>query len=71
MDLWINDFTPITIMHPIKPSLDGKNLSGLKDAAGKYLFLEMVRVCKAKGAGFVNYMWPSRAAISPWPRFPM
>ena len=54
---WINDFTPKMIMHPIKPSLDGKNLSGVKDPTGKFLFNEMVKVAKEKGKGVVNYMW--------------
>ena len=28
---WINDMQPRMVMHPIKPSLDGKLLSGFKD----------------------------------------
>jgi methyl-accepting chemotaxis protein len=55
---WINDFTPNMIMHPIKPSLDGTNLSNSKDPHGKKLFVEMVEVCKKNGEGFVSYMWP-------------
>ena len=54
---WINDFTPKMIMHPIKASLNGKNLSGAKDPTGKFLFNEMVKVAKDKGKGVVNYMW--------------
>ena len=54
---WINDFTPKMIMHPIKPALDGKNLSGVKDPTGKHLFNEMVEVAKKDGKGVVNYMW--------------
>ena len=55
---WINDFTPKMIMHPIKPSLNGKELSNVKDPNGKYLFKEMVEVASKKGKGVVNYMWP-------------
>jgi methyl-accepting chemotaxis protein len=54
---WINDFTPKMIMHPIKPSLDGKDLSGVKDPTGKFLFNEMVKVAQNKEKGVVNYMW--------------
>jgi len=54
---WINDFTPKMIMHPIKPQLNGKNLSGVNDPSGKFLFNEMVKVAKEKGGGVVNYMW--------------
>jgi methyl-accepting chemotaxis protein len=54
---WINDFTPKMIMHPIKPNLNGKDLSNVKDPTGKYLFKEMVEVASKKGKGVVNYMW--------------
>lgn len=54
---WINDFTPTMIMHPIKPQLNGKNLSEVKDPTGKLLFNEMVKVAREKGKGVVNYMW--------------
>uniref|UniRef100_UPI00102CA041 cache domain-containing protein n=1 Tax=Candidatus Magnetaquicoccus inordinatus TaxID=2496818 RepID=UPI00102CA041 len=55
---WINDYGPAMVMHPFKPDLDGKDLSGFKDPAGTALFVEMVRVVKDKGAGFVSYLWP-------------
>lgn len=54
---WINDFTPVMVMHPIKPSLDGANLSQSKDPSGKFLFNEMVDVAKKDGKGVVHYMW--------------
>ncbi|MBF0467717.1 MAG: methyl-accepting chemotaxis protein [Desulfamplus sp.] len=55
---WINDMHPTMIMHPFKPDLDGKNLSDFKDPDEKRLFVEMTKVCRESGAGFVNYMWP-------------
>ena len=55
--LWINDLQPTMIMHPIKPALDGKDLSGFADPNGKKLFNEMVKVAKENGEGFVGYMW--------------
>ncbi|HMK56028.1 MAG TPA: methyl-accepting chemotaxis protein [Dissulfurispiraceae bacterium] len=55
---WINDMHPTMIMHPTKPELDGKDLSENKDPNGKKLFIEMVNVCRDKGEGFVDYMWP-------------
>jgi methyl-accepting chemotaxis protein len=56
--LWINDMNPKMIMHPIKPALDGKDLSELKDPAGKKLFVAFVEKVKESGAGFVDYLWP-------------
>lgn len=54
---WVNDINIKMVMHPYKPELDGKDLSGLKDPHDKYLFREMVQVCKDSGGGFVSYMW--------------
>jgi len=55
---WINDYVPNMIMHPMKPDLNGKDLSGIKDPAGTYLFNEFVNVATSKGEGFVPYLWP-------------
>ncbi len=54
---WVNDFTPTMIMHPIKPKLDGKNISGVKDPDGTALFVNMVTVVRANSQGFVPYKW--------------
>jgi methyl-accepting chemotaxis protein len=55
---WINDLTPKMIMHPYKPEMNGKDLTDYKDPNGKRLFVEMANVCKEKGEGMVEYMWP-------------
>jgi methyl-accepting chemotaxis protein len=55
---WIQDMEPRMVMHPIKPELDGKDLSQAKDPTGKFLFNEFGNTVKASGAGFVFYMWP-------------
>jgi len=54
---WINDFHPTMVCHPIRHELDGKDLSSYEDTAGTRLFMEMVKVCKEKGSGFVRYRW--------------
>ena len=55
---WIQDAHPRMIMHPIKPELDGKDLSQAKDPTGKFLFKDFVTAVQDGGAGFVFYMWP-------------
>ncbi|USD65440.1 methyl-accepting chemotaxis protein [Vibrio sp. SCSIO 43136] len=55
---WVNDSEPRMVMHPIKPQLNGKNLSQVADPTGKKLFVEFVDVVKRQQQGFVNYMWP-------------
>ena len=68
---WINDLEPKMLMHPNFPELDGKNLSNDKDPTGKYLFVEMVNICKEKGEGFVTYMWPKPGQPNRCPSYPM
>ncbi len=65
---WINDKTPRMIMHPIKPALDGKDLSKLKDPKGVYLFNEMVKVTRNSGEGIVNYHWSKPGFDEPQPK---
>ena len=62
---WINDTNPIMVMHPYQSDLNGKDLSGFKDPNGKKLFIEMVNVCKEKGEGFVDYLWPKPGYENP------
>lgn len=54
---WVNDVRPRMIMHPYRPELDGQDLSGYTDPAGKRLFVEMVKVVQREGSGYVDYLW--------------
>ncbi|WP_373035399.1 methyl-accepting chemotaxis protein [Sulfurimonas sp.] len=65
---WINDTTPTMIMHPIKPELDGKDLSTVKDPNGIYLFKEMAKLAKEKGMGKVEYSWSKPGFDKPVPK---
>ena len=62
---WINDLTPVMVMHPTNPKLEGQNLSAIRDPNGYALFNEMVAIAKSKGAGMVNYLWPKPGAEAP------
>lgn len=55
---WINDNSPKMVMHPMKPEMDGQELSLIKDPDGKYIFMEMLDVVKKDGNGFIYYKWP-------------
>ena len=66
--LWINDMTPRMIMHPIKPELDGKDLSALRDANGLTLFNSFVETVRRNGSGFVTYFWAKPGHDSPVPK---
>jgi methyl-accepting chemotaxis protein len=62
---WINDFQPRMVVHPIKPELDGTDLSETRDPTGKRLFVEFAAVARRSGAGFVQYLWPKPGFAQP------
>jgi methyl-accepting chemotaxis protein len=62
---WINDMQPKMVMHPIKPELEGKDLSQTADPTGKRLFVEFVDTVKAGGSGYVSYLWPKPGSDDP------
>lgn len=65
---WVNDLHPTMVMHPLKPELNGHDLSSLKDPRGKTLFVEMANVVRSNGSGFVSYMWPKPGQASGEPQ---
>src|SRR4030095_4082534 len=65
---WINDMSPKMVMHPIRPELDGKDLSENKDPSGNRLFIGFVEVVKKSGAGFYAYLWPKPGFEKPVPK---
>lgn len=66
--LWINDLGPKMVMHPFKPELNGKDLSDTKDPNGKALFVDMVKLCRDQGKGFVPYAWAKPGNSKPVPK---
>jgi len=56
------------LMQPIKPEMEGSDLSGNTDPEGKHLFVEIANVVKGDGAGFVPYMWPKPGKKDPVPK---
>lgn len=62
---WINDETARIVMHPIKPELDNKDLSGFEDPNGKRIFVEFADMAKQHGEGVVDYYWPKPGQEQP------
>ncbi|WP_421270613.1 methyl-accepting chemotaxis protein [Aeromonas taiwanensis] len=62
---WINDSHPTMVMHPMKPELDGKDLSGVEDKQGLKLFVAFADLARAQGAGEVAYYWPKPGVDEP------
>ena len=66
--VWVNDMHPTVIMHPVKPELNGQDATGIKDPKGNALFVQFVRTVEARGAGFVEYLWPKPGHQEPVPK---
>ena len=62
---WVNDLDGVMIHHPIKPQLNGKNVSDMKDPNGVYLFKRFNEVARQAGSGFVAYQWPKPGVEAP------
>ena len=65
---WINDLGPRMIMHPLKPELNGQDLTDNKDPTGKRLFVEFANVVRNNGSGIVEYQWPKPGKDAPQPK---
>ncbi|MGA7805066.1 cache domain-containing protein [Bradyrhizobium sp.] len=65
---WINDLGPRMIMHPVKPELNGQDLSETRDPNGKRLFVEFADTVRKYGSGFVDYQWPKPGKDTPQPK---
>ncbi|MFD2206104.1 methyl-accepting chemotaxis protein [Kiloniella antarctica] len=65
--LWVNDMNSVMIMHSVKSSLDGKDLSKLEDPNGKAIFPAFINAIKSSktGGGYVDYLWPKPGQEDP------
>jgi methyl-accepting chemotaxis protein len=52
----ITTATPVVIMHPTLPDLRNKDVSNYTDTDGKLLFVDMVKLARSQGEGYVDYM---------------
>jgi len=66
--LWVNDTTPVMLMHPTNPGLNGKPLADIADPTGFRLFAAMVEVVRTSGGGAVAYQWPRPGSDQPVPK---
>ena len=56
--VWIHNLDGIMVMHPIKPTLDGRPLLEMRDINDVYLFVAMNEIVEDHGQGWVPYSWP-------------
>mgnify|MGYP000545356087 CR=1 FL=1 len=62
---FITDLHNRMLMHPIKPELEGKDLSDLKDPDGKHIFVEFTETVRKHDKGYVDYRWPKPGEAEP------
>jgi methyl-accepting chemotaxis protein len=64
--LSINDSRPVMVMHPIKPEMNGRDLSNYADPAGNKLFIDIAKAGNAQeSGGFISYFWPKPGSDKP------
>ncbi|HEX2959928.1 MAG TPA: methyl-accepting chemotaxis protein [Chitinispirillaceae bacterium] len=54
---FINDYNMKMVAHPLRPDLEGTDVSDQKDVDGIYLTQSFIDICKKSGSGFLRYRW--------------
>jgi PAS domain S-box-containing protein/putative nucleotidyltransferase with HDIG domain len=54
---WVNDMNGLIVVHPYRPDLHGEIVPDVRYPKGKNLLEEFVKVVKAQGAGYVDYLF--------------
>lgn len=62
---FISQRNGVMAMHPIKPALEGKDMSGTKDPNGVPLFQLFIEATANGQAGYVAYQWPKSKGGEP------
>lgn len=63
--LWIQNSHSQIVAHPIRPELNGKDMSEFKDPSGNTLFRTMSLRAKEDGNAFIPYLWPKEGEERP------
>jgi methyl-accepting chemotaxis protein len=58
----------LSVMHPIKPENNNKDLADLKDPKGTYVYREIAAAAALPDGGFVNYYWSRPGSTEPVPK---
>lgn len=54
---WVNDMNGLIVVHPYRPDLHGEAVPDVRYPKGKNLLEEFVKVVRAQGAGYVDYLF--------------
>jgi len=56
------------LVDPADPASEGQNLRNMRDADGKFICREFVKVAHDQGSGWVDYLWPKPGTTKPVPK---
>ncbi|WP_394240620.1 methyl-accepting chemotaxis protein [Vibrio astriarenae] len=56
---WITDTRNTLVMHPLRPTSVGNNMTNVRDGAGHYHWQEMSQIARTTGKGGLDYTWLS------------
>ena len=63
--MFVDNMKGIALLNAAFPKLEGTDETGLKDAKGKLITMEMTKVAQTKGSGWVDYLWPKPGQSQP------
>ena len=66
--VWIQTSGPRVVMHPIRPEMDGTDVSGYKDSQGMRLFVAFEDMVRKDGQGFVAYRFTRAGREGDFPK---
>lgn len=66
----IVDSHPKVLMHPIKPELQGKDMTQFQDKSGFHVYRAVADIARSSGEGWIEYVWPKPGATDqkPYPK---
>lgn len=56
--VFVADMHGVELVNPAFPTLEGRDLTGVTDAAGRYVVREMLELVRTRGEGWIDYLWP-------------
>src|SRR5690606_8525731 len=70
MDTYVFVLSPdgTALVNPVQPSLEGKNLSDVKDVDGKPVTRANIETAMRDGSGWVSYSWYKPGHVEPVPK---
>jgi methyl-accepting chemotaxis protein len=65
---WVNDLSTRLLIHPHLPAMLGQDLTTYRDAAGKAVFVDIVKLAREQGEGFIHYLATRPGETTPLPK---